>query len=41
VLAGEVVETTAVRNSIMPDGLVDKLTDQEARDLVAYLVSRK
>jgi putative heme-binding domain-containing protein len=41
VLAGEVVETTAVRQSIMPDRLLDQLTDQEVRDLVAYLASRK
>ncbi len=27
--------------SIMPDGLADLLTDQEMRDLLAYLVSRK
>jgi putative membrane-bound dehydrogenase-like protein len=39
--AREVAETTPARNSIMPDGLLDGLTDQEVRDLVAYLASRK
>jgi putative membrane-bound dehydrogenase-like protein len=41
VTAAEVVEATPTRGSIMPDGLVDTLTDQEIRDLVAYLASRK
>jgi putative heme-binding domain-containing protein len=41
VLAGEVASVTAAKNSLMPDGLLDKLTDQEARDLVAFLASRK
>ena len=41
VLAGDVAAVAAVRGSIMPDGLLDGLTDQEARDLVAYLASRK
>ena len=41
VLAGEVADIRAAKNSIMPDGLVDVLTDQEIRDLVAYLASRK
>ena len=41
VLAVDVVQTVAVRASIMPDGLLDLLTDQEARDLVAYLLGRK
>jgi hypothetical protein len=41
VLAGEVIDAAPVRTSIMPDGLFDRLTDQEARDLVAYLLSRK
>lgn len=41
VLATEVAETNLTRGSIMPDKLVDQLTDQEIRDLVAYLLSRK
>jgi putative heme-binding domain-containing protein len=41
VLSGDVVDAAPVRTSIMPDGLLDRLTDQEARDLVAYLLSRK
>ena len=41
VLATDVIDTTAVRTSIMPDGLLDTLTDQEIRDLVAFLTSRK
>ena len=27
--------------SIMPEGLADQLTDQEMRDLLAYLCSRR
>src|SRR5262249_27732344 len=41
VLATDVAEVTPLRTSIMPDGLLDKLTDQEIKDLVAYLASRK
>ncbi len=41
VLARDVADITAAKESIMPDGLVDTLTDQEIRDLVAYLLSRK
>jgi putative membrane-bound dehydrogenase-like protein len=41
VLAVEVANIRAAKNSIMPDGLLDKLTDQEVRDLIAYLATRK
>jgi putative membrane-bound dehydrogenase-like protein len=37
VLAVDVADILAAKNSIMPDGLLDGLTDQEIRDLVAYL----
>lgn len=37
----DVVETRSLPTSIMPDGLADLLTDQELRDLLAYLCSRK
>jgi putative membrane-bound dehydrogenase-like protein len=37
----EVAETRPLPTSIMPDGLADMLTDQELRDLLAYLCSRK
>jgi putative membrane-bound dehydrogenase-like protein len=37
----DIVEQRAVPLSIMPDGLVDGLTDQELRDLLAYLQARK
>jgi putative membrane-bound dehydrogenase-like protein len=40
-LAGDVANVRAAKNSIMPDGLLDVLTDQEIRDLVAYLAARK
>ena len=40
-LANDVSEVTAAKGSIMPDGLADGLTDQELRDLIAYLASRK
>ncbi len=41
VTAGEVADIRAAKNSIMPDGLLGNLTDQEVRDLVAYLEARK
>ena len=37
----DVAETRPLPTSIMPDGLADMLTDQELRDLLAYLCSRK
>lgn len=39
--AGDVLDVTPSRSSIMPDGLLDGLTDQEIRDLLAYLMARK
>jgi putative heme-binding domain-containing protein len=36
-----IVESQPVPTSIMPDGLADLLTDQELRDLLAYLKSRR
>jgi len=41
VKTGDLVEQTPTAQSIMPDGLVDTMTDQELRDLLAYLASRK
>jgi putative heme-binding domain-containing protein len=41
VLAGDLTHVSPARVSVMPDGLFDRLTDQEARDLVAFLASRK
>ncbi len=41
VLATDVQELKAVKNSIMPEGLLDRLTDQEIRDLIAYLLTLK
>ena len=38
---GDLVEQRPLTVSIMPDGLVDRMTDQEMRDLLAYLQSRK
>ena len=37
----DVADVRGVPNSIMPDGLVDRLTDQELRDLLAYLEAKK
>jgi putative heme-binding domain-containing protein len=37
----DIVDTRPVATSIMPDGLVDTMTDQELRDLLAYLASRR
>jgi putative membrane-bound dehydrogenase-like protein len=36
-----IAESRPVPGSIMPDGLPDLLTDQEMRDLLAYLASRR
>jgi putative heme-binding domain-containing protein len=41
VRAGDGHESTAVPGSIMPDNLVNELTGQELRDLLAYLASRR
>lgn len=38
---GDLVEQRPLAISIMPDGLVDRMTDQEVRDLLAYLQARK
>jgi hypothetical protein len=37
----DMVEARPLATSIMPAGLVDRLTDQELRDLLAYLQARK
>ena len=37
----DMVEARPLSTSIMPAGLVDRLTDQEMRDLLAYLQARK
>src|SRR5260370_41853760 len=39
VLAGEVADAVPTKGSIMPDGLVDTLTDPELRDLVVVLAA--
>jgi putative membrane-bound dehydrogenase-like protein len=36
-----IVESQPVSTSIMPDGLIDLLTDQELRDLLAYLGAQR
>lgn len=41
VLAGDLESVTAAKESIMPTALVDGLTDQELRNLLAYLQSRR
>ncbi len=41
VRTSDLVEQRPLAISIMPDGLVDRLTDQEMRDLLAYLQTRK
>lgn len=41
VLATDVADVTPLKTSIMPDGLLDRLTDKEIRDLVAYLASKR
>jgi putative membrane-bound dehydrogenase-like protein len=37
----DIAEMRPATNSIMPDGLIELLSDEEARDLLAYLCSRK
>ncbi|VTU00056.1 membrane-bound dehydrogenase domain protein : Probable L-sorbosone dehydrogenase OS=Planctomyces maris DSM 8797 GN=PM8797T_17242 PE=4 SV=1: HEAT_2: Cytochrom_C [Gemmataceae bacterium] len=39
--AADAVDVKASAVSIMPEGLFDNLTDQEVRDLLAYLATRK
>jgi putative membrane-bound dehydrogenase-like protein len=41
VKTGDVIESRALPTSIMPTGLADRLTDQELRDLLAYLGARR
>jgi putative heme-binding domain-containing protein len=41
VKTGDVVESRALPTSIMPAGLADRMTDQELRDLLAYLCQRR
>jgi putative membrane-bound dehydrogenase-like protein len=41
VRTSDLVEQRPTAVSIMPEGLVDRLTDQEVRDLLAYLQARK
>ncbi len=41
VKTGDIAEQRASTASIMPDGLVDRMTDQELRNLLAYLQTRK
>jgi putative membrane-bound dehydrogenase-like protein len=41
VKSGDIAETKASAKSIMPENLMDQLTDQEVRDLLAYLLSRR
>jgi len=41
VRTSDLVEQRPTATSIMPEALVDRLTDQEMRDLLAYLQSRK
>jgi putative heme-binding domain-containing protein len=41
VRTGDIVDQRPLTTSIMPDGLVDRMTDQEVRDLLAYLQTRK
>jgi putative heme-binding domain-containing protein len=37
----EIVESRPAPQSIMPAGMVDRLTDQELRDLLAYLAEQR
>ena len=41
VKTGDLVEQRPLAISIMPEGLVERMTDQEVRDLLAYLQARK
>lgn len=41
VLATDVADAIPLKTSIMPEKLLDRLTVQEIRDLVAYLSSRR
>ena len=37
----DIAERTAVKLSLMPDNLVNMLTDQELRDLLAFLMEKR
>ena len=37
----DIAESRPAPNSIMPAGMVDRLTDQELRDLLAYLTQQR
>jgi putative membrane-bound dehydrogenase-like protein len=41
VKTGDLVEQRSTATSIMPEGLIDTMTDQELRDLLTYLQARK
>jgi hypothetical protein len=40
-LKSEIVQRKELSTSMMPDGLIDLLTDREIRDLLAFLDSRR
>jgi hypothetical protein len=37
----EIVQRKELSTSLMPDGLIDLMTDREIRDLIAYLDQRR
>ena len=37
----DIVRTTYLRRSLMPEGLLDTMNDQQVSDLFAYLLSLK
>jgi putative heme-binding domain-containing protein len=41
VKTSDLVEQRPTATSLMPEGLIDTMTDQELRDLLAYLQARK
>ena len=38
IVRSEISKTTTLENSIMPEGLIDALTPEQTRDLIAYLM---
>ena len=41
VLEKDIVDRKIRKESIMPDGLIQSLTDQELRDLLALLIQKR
>jgi hypothetical protein len=41
IAASDIDERTRTNKSLMPDGLLDPLTEEQVRDLIAYVRKRR